>query len=168
MSMRPDQYYLPPTGEQFAPYINRKVNPPVNPEKLRLDLLYGEERARLETVITGDMSLALSYKEKEAYVASFADQGEALGIVQLQGREGRIGYRTASGLYISRLFASQIHEIISHPESPYKELYMPRIDMIEGVEVVISDLTVSRYEGLAIDLCMKYSAEEPQYIRKLR
>ncbi len=44
---------------------------------------------------------------------------------------------------------------------------MPRIDMIEGVEVVVSDLTVSRYEGLAIDLGMKYSAEEQQYIRTL-
>lgn len=168
MSQHPEQYYHPPTRESFIPFVNKEVVPAVDATKLNMGLYVGEQREGLKTATTGEMSLLLEYKEREAFVASFADQGEVLGIVQLQGATRGKGYRVATGLHLVRLFASQIQEITTHPESPYREMYMPPLFMIEGVEVAISDMVGSRYEALASELGMKFSVDEQLFLKKLK
>lgn len=168
MSLHPEQFYQPPTSEDFIPFVKKDVVPAVDASQLNMGLFVGEQRAGLKTATTGEMSLLLEYKEREAFVTSFADQGEALGIVQLQGATRGKGYRVATGLHLVRLFASQIQEITAHPESPYREIYMPPVFMIEGVEVAISDMVGSRYEALASELGMKFSAQEQLFLKKLK
>lgn len=164
----PENYYQPPTNEDFSRYVNRRLIPVVDHSRLDMGLLVGEDRSSLRTPTTGELSLVLSYKGKEAYVASLADHSDSLGIVQLQGATRSKGYRVSTGVDIVRLYASQIDAIATHPESSYKELYMPRVQMIEGVEVAVSNFTSARYEQLAAELGMKYSHEEQCFIKKTR
>lgn len=112
MALHPEQYYKPPSSEGFRRFVNRRVVPPVDPEKLNMRLTVGEERKFLSTSTTGDMSLILSYKGKEGYLASFGDEGETLSILQFQGAARREGYRVASGLFVVSLFAEQIRAIV--------------------------------------------------------
>ncbi len=168
MTLRPEDYYCPPSPENMARFVNSKITPPVDHTRLDIRLLSGEERTSLRTPTTGDLSLTLSYKGKEAFVASLSEEREALGIVQLQGATRSKGYRVATGVDIVRLYASEIDAIATHPESPYREIYMPPVVMVEGVETAVSSLTVSRYEALAVMLGMKFSAEEQLFLKKVK
>ncbi len=168
MAMSPENYYKPPTPKELGKFVNDKVIPPIDPSRLDVGLLYGERRAKLHTPITGDMSLVLSYKNKEGYLASLGDEGEALSILQFQGASRREGYRVTSGLHLIRLFASQIHKIADHPESPYRELYMPPVFTIEGLEVAVSSMAAARYESLATELGMQFSHEELRFVMKVK
>lgn len=168
MPSRPEDYYSPPTLEDMVSYVNTKLTPQVDHTRLEIQLLRGNERSILRTPTTGDLSLALYYKEKEAFVASLSDDMEAIGIVQLQGATRSKGYRVATGIDVVRLYASEIDAIATHPDSPYREIYMPSVVMVEGVEMAVSTLTVSRYEALAVMLGLKFSAEEQLYLRKLK
>ena len=168
MTLRPEDYYCPPSPENMARFVNSKITPPVDHTRLDIRLLSGEERTILRTPTTGDLSLTLSYKGKEAFVASLSEEREALGIVQLQGATRSKGYRVATGVDIVRLYASEIDAIATHPESPYREVYMPPVRLIEGVEVAISDMTTSRYEALATELGLKFSEQEQLFLRKIK
>lgn len=168
MVMRPEQYYCPPSHEDLGQFVNFRVAPPVDPQKLDMGLVVGEDRVKLHTPTTGDMSLALLYKDREAFLASMGDEGEALSVLQFQGATRREGYRVASGVHVVRLFASQIHVIAEHPESPYRELYMPLVSGIKGVEDAVSEMALSRYESLAMELGMKYSYAEKRFIKKTK
>ena len=166
--MRPEQYYRPPTSEDLSRFVNNKVVPPVDPVKLDMSLLAGEDRTRLHTATTGDMSLVLFYRNREGYLASVGDEGEVLSVLQFQGATRGEGYRVASGVHIVRLFASQIHELSAHPDGPYRELYMPQVTSVKGVEDAVSEMAVSRYESLAAELGLKYSHEERRFVKRIK
>lgn len=166
--MRPEIYYVPPTADFFASYVRSDIKPPLEASSLGMKLYVGDQRKSLKTPTTGEMSLVLSYKNREAHLVSFADHGDVLGIVQLQGATRSKGYRVATGTKLIPLFASQISEITNHPDSPYEEIYMPPVSMIEGVEVAVSELTKLRYEALALDLGLQYSDHEQLFVKKLR
>lgn len=168
MALRPEQYYRSPSPEEFNRFVNRRVVPSVDPAKLDMGFTVGDERRVLSTPTTGDMSLTLSYKGKEGYLASFGDEGEALSVLQFQGAARREGYRVATGLFVVSLFAEQIRAIAQHPEAPYRELFMPAVFLIKGAEDAASDLMRVRYEALAGDLGMKYSHEEMRFVRKIK
>lgn len=168
MTQRPGEYYQPPSQEVLSKYVRGEINPPVDALRLAFGLLAGEERQALRTPTTGDMSLVLRYKGREGYVASMGDEDEALSILQFQGATRQEGYRVSTGIQIVQLFASQIHEIATHLESPYKEMYMPPVYMIEGVEVAVSDMVKPRYEALATELGLVYSEREQLYLKKLK
>ncbi len=167
MTSRPEEYYQPPSQDVLSNYVNNDITPPVDVQRLGFELLTGEERNALRTPTTGDLSLVLRYKGREGFVASMGDEGEALSILQFQGATRQEGYRVATGIHVVRLFASQIHEIAHHPESTYREMYMPPVFMIEGVEVAVSEMAKPRYEALASELGLKYSDREQLYLKKL-
>jgi hypothetical protein len=164
----PGEYYQPLIPEDLGRYIKREIAPPVDAQRLELGLLKGDERSVLRTPTTGDLSLILRYKGREGFVASMGDEGDALSILQFQGATRQEGYRVVSGVHVVRLFADQIHEIATHPESPYREMYMPPAYMIEGVEVAVSAMVKPRYEALAAELGMQYSEREQLFLKKLK
>ena len=168
MSRRPEEYYSPLKGDAFGRFVNKRVDPPINTQKLHMDLLSGDDRLKLKTPVTGDLSLVLRYKGKEGFVTSMGDEGEAISILQFQGALRGEGYRVSSGLLLVPLFASQIHEISSHPDAPYRELYMPVTFTIEGLEVAKSGNATARYESLAAELGLKFSHDELRYVKKTR
>ena len=165
---RPEDYYRAPQHEELAQFVNNNFTPPVDPFRLDMNLVTGEDRSHLYTPTTGDMSLVLLYKGKEGYLASMGDGGEELSVLQFQGAARREGYRVSRGVHLVRLFASQIHTIATHPESPYREISMPEIYMIEGVEDAVSEKGRSRYEELVFELGLKYSHDEKRYVKKTR
>lgn len=168
MALRPEQYYQSPSPEGLSRFVNKKVVPPVDPAKLGVALVVGDERTALSTPITGDMSLVLTYKGKEGYLVSLGDEEDAISVLQLQGAARGEGYRVATGLFVVSLFAYQIKTITEHPEAPYKEIFMPPIFLIKGAEDAASALMGARYEALANELGLKYSHEEKRFVKRIK
>jgi len=165
---RPEDYYRAPQQDELARYVNNNITPPVDHMRLDMSLVTGEDRSHLYTPTTGDMSLVLLYKGREGYLASMGDGGEELSVLQFQGAKRGEGYRVSRGVHLVRLFASQIHTIAAHPESPYREISMPEIFMIEGAEDANWEKARSRYEDLAVELGLKYSHDEKRYVKKTK
>ncbi len=165
----PDQLYVPVGADAFRTYLSPRAKPPLDTNALSLRVMVGDERRALRSVTTGHWSLVLQYRERDAYLASFAEQEEdetvTLELTQLQG--GKKGYRVLTSMDVLRLLTDQVNGIIEHPESPYSLIVMPRVLLIGGV-LAATDEAILRYEIAAKKLGLKYSEDQGLFTRKLK
>lgn len=162
MAARFEDDYRPPTPDEFRVFT-KPTTPPLDPDRLAIDLLNGGERSRLTVSTTGDFSLLLSYekngRKREGFVASLEEPtpGE-LHVVQFQGAK-QAGHRLNQGLDVVRLFSVEISKI-AHSAGRYARLCM-QLDTLAGQSVAnyIPPIggpdvppAVRRYERLAHEL----------------
>jgi len=163
--------FSPPSPQEFEKYLFYKTSPPLDINALSLSLAFGDERRDLKIPSAGDWSLVLSYKDKEAYLASFAEERNngdlVLHLMQLQGAHTKRGYRVATGMDTLLFITDQIEKIISHPENPYAFLTMPPVALINGI-IDATETAILAYERAARRLKMVLSQEEKCLIRGLR
>lgn len=157
-----------PTQDQLGRYIRPTGAAPLDPAKLALDLLEGDERTRLQTPTNGDASLVVTYKRREGAVASVREEhGSDLSVVQLQGARQE-GYRiTAGGLQWIAAVADSIHGLAAHPESGLARVTMPPIATVEGIEGA-TEAAEGRYRRFARHLSMQWSDAEQRYIKDVK
>lgn len=160
-----------PSGvDTFNSYLYR-INPPLNPSELNLDLLVGNERQILKTPITGHFTFALWYKGYEGAVTSLEERGFDLVVLQVQGGKNRKSYRVSSGIDWVRLFANEVKSVTEHPLSPYQRLILPAPYAIEGLLEEIGrrrEDVDSKYIRFAAQAGLKFSQIEQAYIRDIK
>lgn len=129
------EFYSPPTGRDFAPYI-RPISPPLDAGRLAVNLLEGDERAGIQMPFTGDASLVVVYesrgKRSPGAIASFEVDDEHLKVVQLQGAAGK-GYRVNTGLRWVPLVADQMQRLVENPQTSVQGIIVPPVADIEGI-----------------------------------
>jgi hypothetical protein len=76
---------LPKEPDYYNNYIVPNEKLQIDPARIDLSILTGEERNIIKTPITGDSSLVLRYNQKEGAVLSMAINSTDLTILQLQG-----------------------------------------------------------------------------------
>lgn len=171
MSRRIEGIFSPPKAEDFRKYLLPKTIPPLDINALSLSVMDGATRSSLKIPSAGDWSLVLSYKNKEAYLASFIDEGNdhssELKLVQLQGANTKRGYRVATGMNTLLFITDQIEKIISHPENPYSFLTMPPAVLIEGI-LDATEAAIVAYERAALRLKMNIEQERNLFVRNLK
>ncbi len=171
MPMRPEEYYSSPTSQDYIRYL-RPVTPPVDPNRITTRLV--RDRKDVGVPTNGDWSLVMGYSRRPdstaitGYVASAAEVGGDLSILQLQGAPNKAGYRLASGLEVVVFVAHQIESIATHPDAPYERVTMPPVVQIEGADSIRSERAFSRYNQLAAALDLSLSVVEGKYVRDLK
>lgn len=108
----------------------------------------------------------VKYKRREGVVSSVAVKEEDLKVIQLQGAKQE-GFRVDSGLNWIALFADQILQIVSHPDSRLARITMPPTIAIQGF-VDATDAALTKYSGFAHRLGMRFSQEERLLVRDIR
>src|SRR3989344_889297 len=166
MALRPEQYYASPDPKQLVKFVRPDSGMNIDPEKLSVDLLRGDDRSSLRFPITGDASLVFRYNGKPGYVASFHDDGDELVLRQLQGTKPE-GYRLVTGLYIVPLVCDELLSIASHPDSPYASLAIPSLLAIVGITDAV-EKAFSRYQQAVSYLRMEELPHERKYRKTLR
>ena len=158
------QYFGGINAEVFRPYLKSSQNmPPLKTDKLDLALIEGEERTKMRIPVGGNSSLLLTYRRREGSVASVECRGADLNVVQLQGARQE-GFRIDTGLYWVKLFADQILQIATHPDSEIVRVTMPPIIAIQGF-VEASEKAIERYREFGSRLGVRYSSQEQLYVR---
>ena len=166
-----ESVFTPPDANAFQAYVRPNVRPPLDPNRLSLELMVGEERDALKSITSGDWSFVLRYKGREAYLASFEesqdDEGAELRLIQLQGASSRGGYRVATGMDTLLFIADQVEKLATDPESSYTLLTMPPAVLIAGIRDA-TESAITAYERAAIRLGMSLTPERDLFVRELK
>lgn len=160
------RYPLPPSA--YVGYLRRDVQPSLDPNKLAINLMWGDQRQHLiKTPTTGDATMAVYYKTKEGAVSSFKTEGTAVWVLQLQGAKSSESYRVTTGLHWTDLFADELVTLASHPESGVDRIAMLNPLLIEGVVQARSEATLIRYQNFITHAYLRWSQDERAFFRDL-
>lgn len=144
----------------------KPVVPEITASELALSLLVLEERSRLRTPTTGNVTMLLSYKGSEGAVLSYmAAEGE-LQILQLQGARSKKSYRVHKAVKTVVLFAQETSFLAQHT-SWIQRISMPIIDALAGIDAVEAESLNSvyaRYTALQQLLGLEWSSSEQQFV----
>lgn len=145
----------------------RPVRPPLLASELIVGAFIGSERDTLKTPTTGDLSLALFYKDYPAALISYAvTAGLDLQILQLQGVKSRKSYRVDSGVEVVSVFVQETNRVAS--AGSFSRIAMPSPARIEGIEGAKPDALsgiIAKYSALASALLLVWSQEEQLFVR---
>lgn len=153
----------------FKKYLKFDTKMPLmDTSKIVIEALIGSQRAKLE-FFTGEGSLALYYKNKPGAILSLDEElnGEVWKIMQLQGI-GKTGYRIVSGVNRELLLADTINEYAKNPESDVRQITMPQLFDIPGIEDARSLNIENVYNQVRSALGMKFSSEEGIFIVEVK
>ena len=126
-----------------------------------------EEQQRINAAITGDSSLALSYKKSPVAVLSWASSPEELNILQLQGSKSGKSYRGSAGVDWVELLVAQFASTVSRSSLPVRRITMVAIENIPGMEYTYTT-AIERYKRLVSLLAMSWSQQENKFVKDLR
>lgn len=158
---------MPPTQGDFLPYLRKDSKlPEISTDRLRVDLLVGDERSGLKSVPTGDATFVLRYKGREGALSSVTLPNGDMSVIQLQGAQQE-GYRVNTGLVWVYFFADQLLSIAQHPESGVERLTMPTFLAIQGFADA-AEGAMQRYEDFTKRASMKLSTQEQIWARDVR
>lgn len=148
----------------------KPVVPEITAAELALSLLVLEERASLRTPTPGNVTILLSYKNKDGAIISYlADEGD-LQILQLQGARSRKAYRVYNGVKTVALFAQETSFLAQHT-SWIERISMPIIDALAGIDAVEAkslNSVYARYTALQQLLGLEWSASEQLFVADVK
>jgi hypothetical protein len=167
-----------PGAEGFSAYVRPlrgDGHKDIDPAKLEMQFLLGDDRSTLKLLSTGNASLLLLYRKRKGLISSIAEVGDDLEILQFQG-DKQEGYRVTQGLYLSRLIADQVRTIAYDPDANFSRITMPDpIILTENMSSVASPFSIMRipqaiekYQAIISRLGMEYSDEEKKYIVEIK
>lgn len=160
-----DRLYVPPSADTFKRFV-RQSDPPIDPDRLELNLVGDPERQKLRAPTTGDVSLLLSYRKRggsrrEGYVMSLAQPTPSeIQVVQFQGAR-QAGFRIVQGVDVEGLYAHVINGIAYHPQSPFSVLSMPVGSLVDqSLDGYVPPLAVNNDFATAEDTPMRARRHE--------
>lgn len=149
--------------------------PPIETDEVSLEILSGEGRRSImeNLFFNGRVTALLRYKEKPGQrfsIDEFAEEGTnevVWQVTQMQGVNGKVGFRTNSCLDIPSLWAAVVESVL--PQA--KERGVKRIVIKDPNSTVSADAeseqVIGRYQALAQKLGMEYTEKLQFFIREL-
>ncbi|MDD3002642.1 MAG: hypothetical protein PHS06_02105 [Candidatus Shapirobacteria bacterium] len=156
------------SSDYYKQFLRPNDKLKLDPARVNLAVLCGDEREILKTPTNGDSSLILRYKGKEGAVLSMETVTEELNIVQLQGSKSSVSYQVSTGFLWVRLFGDQVKKIAFNSQSEFERISMPHFEKIVGLYDSGTDAALGRYQQLANILGLRFSNQEWKFIKEIR